>query len=433
MRTSIYTIVISIAIVISMISCAQNSDQFDISGITAAEMLGNPHYRAISYGGYRESSRDIQPTIGQLKEDMLLLSAMGIKVLRTYNVHFDEAENVLKAIEELMNENPDFEMYVMLGAWIDAKNAWSDLPDRIRNEDSPRNAIEIDKAVRLAQQYPQIVKILAVGNEAMVHWATEYFVEPSIILNWVNHLQELKKDGKLPSTLWITSSDNFASWGGGGAEYHNDDLNELIRTVDYISMHTYPMHDTHYNPQFWGFGDDEMANSDLEKIHAAMLRARDYAIHQYESVVSYMKKLDVEKPVHIGETGWATISNEYYGPTGAKSIDEYKAGLYYQLMREWTDNRGISMFYFEAFDEQWKDAANPLGSENHFGLITLQSQAKYAIWNLVDAGVFDGLTRDGKSITKTYGGDLDSLMQDVLAPPSQTEIDLRLGIVQNQN
>ena len=56
-------------------------------------------------------------------------------------------------------------------------------------------------------------------------------------------------------------------------------------------------------------------------------------------------------------------------------------------MREWTDAKGISCFYFEAFDEQWKDANHPEGSENHFGLITLDGQAKYALWDLVDSGI----------------------------------------------
>ena len=54
--------------------------------ITAADILGNPDYLAISYGGYRLKSRDSQPTIAQLKEDLKILSAMGIKIVRTYNV-----------------------------------------------------------------------------------------------------------------------------------------------------------------------------------------------------------------------------------------------------------------------------------------------------------------------------------------------------------
>jgi len=78
--------------------------------------------------------------------------------------------------------------------------------------------------------------------------------------------------------------------------------------------------------------------------------------------------------------------------------------------------------HFEAFDEQWKDAANPLGSENHFGLINLQAQAKYALWELVDSGTFDGLTRDGMPITKTFNGDKEAMMETVLVPPTAREI-----------
>lgn len=390
--------------------------------ITAEEILGNPYYRAISFGAYRENTRDIQPTIPQLKEDLRLLEAMGIRLLRTYNVHYEEAANLLQAIREIKQDDPDFEMYLMLGAWIDAKNAWTEEPERIRDQESPRNAVEIARAVELTQKYPEIVKIIAVGNEAMVHWAWDYYVEPSIILKWVNHLQDLKKEGELPETLWVTSSDDFASWGGGGSEYHNSDLNALIEAVDFISMHTYPMHNTHYNPEFWGVPEEELHLSDTEKIHSAMDRALDFAVGQYESVVAYMQSIGVKKPVHIGETGWATVSNSYYGPDGSRATDEYKSGLYHNMVREWSDRNGVTVFYFEAFDEPWKDAGNPLGSENHFGLINLQAQAKFALWNLVDEGVFEGLTRDGMPITKTYNGDLDALLEDVQVPPTDAEI-----------
>ena len=91
--------------------------------ITAEDILGNAEYQAISYGGYRETTRNIQPTLPQLKEDMRILQAMGVRLLRTYNVHYDEAANLLQAIRELRADDPDFEMFVMLGAWIDAKHA----------------------------------------------------------------------------------------------------------------------------------------------------------------------------------------------------------------------------------------------------------------------------------------------------------------------
>ncbi|MDZ7633106.1 MAG: hypothetical protein U5L72_01115 [Bacteroidales bacterium] len=76
------------------------------SGKTAAEILGSPEYQAISYGGYRDVTRDVQPTIPQLKEDMKILSAMGIKLLRTYNVHLDEAANLLEAISQMKKRIP---------------------------------------------------------------------------------------------------------------------------------------------------------------------------------------------------------------------------------------------------------------------------------------------------------------------------------------
>lgn len=385
--------------------------------LSAEDILGNPEYLAISYGGYRSPSRDIQPTIEEIKEDMKILNAMGIKILRTYNVHLPHASNVLKAIKELKQEDSNFEMYVMLGIWIDCKNAfdWSNgEPDH--DEESERNPVEVKMAVKLAKEHPEIVKVLAVGNEAMVKWATAYYVQPGVILKWVNHLQDLKKQGELPKDLWITSSDNFASWGGGSEEYHVKDLEKLIKAVDYISMHTYPMHDTHYNPVFWGVLDSETELSKTEKIDAAMLRAKKYAVSQYDSVVAYMKSLGVNKPIHIGETGWASHSAELYGDSGAMATDEYKQALYYNHMREWTNAAGMSCFYFEAFDENWKDAKNPKGSENHFGLFTIDGKAKYALWDLVDKGVFKGLGRNGKPITKTYNGNKSRLMKDVLVP-----------------
>ena len=386
------------------------------SSITASEILGNPEYLAISYGGYRENTREITPSVDQIKEDMKILAAMNVKILRTYNVHLDEVSNLLKAITLLKKEDPNFEMYIMLGAWIDCKNAWTTLEPN-HNLESDRNAIEIATAIKLTKQYPDIIKIISVGNEAMVRWAASYYVQPSVILKWVNHLQELKKAGELPSDLWITSSDDFASWGGGDVSYRTKDLEQLIKAVDYVSMHTYPMHNTYYNPEFWVVPLVENEFSDAEKVDAAMLRALEFAKKQYQDVSSYVKSIDSTKTIHIGESGWTTMSDGFYGKENSRAADEYKAGAYYNLIREWTNKEKISLFYFEAFDEQWKDAGNPIGSENHFGLINLKSEAKFALWDLVDAGVFEGLTRDGRQITKTYNGEINALMQEVLAPP----------------
>jgi hypothetical protein len=46
----------------------------------------------------------------------------------------------------------------------------------------------------------------------------------------------------------------------------------------------------------------------------------------------------------------------------------------------------------------------------------LQNQAKFALWDKIDKGVFKGLTRNGKPIIKTYDGNEKALWQDVKVP-----------------
>ncbi|OZV67212.1 glycosyl hydrolase family 17 protein [Winogradskyella aurantia] len=421
------TIFFTAIISIFMLSCNQNSkaknEIMESKQLTAKDILGNPEYLAMSYGGYRYADHSIEPTLDELKDDMKLLAAMGVKIIRTYKLTKPQASNLVKVISDLKKDDPNFEMYVMLGVWIDCKNAFNwENGEPNHNEESEENALEIERAVALTNKYPDVIKIIAVGNEAMVKWATSYYVQPGIILKWVNYLQDLKKEAKLPQDLWITSSDNFASWGGGGEEYHVEDLNKLIEAVDFISMHTYPMHDTHYQPEFWEkpFAKEDM--TDIEKIDASMLRAKEYAIGQYESVKKYMESLGVNKPIHIGETGWASLSTGQYGPEGSKACDEYKEALYYKQMRDWTNAAGLSCFYFEGFDEPWKGGDNSGNSEKHFGLFTVEGKAKYALWDMVDKGIFDGLSRNGNPITKTYNGEKEALMKDVLVPPTENEI-----------
>lgn len=407
------------ALVFIVLICACGSTEKTSEALKpASEIFGNASYRAISFGGYREKSREQVPSVENLKEDIHILSAMGVKLLRTYNTQqFAQASNLLKAIREVKNEDPEFEMYVMLGAWIDCEGAWTANTDH-EKESLENNEAEIGAAVNLANEYPDIVKAIAVGNEAMIHWASSYYVVPGIILKWVVHLQNLKTKGELPEGVWITSSDNYESWGGGGKSYHLEDLDELIKAVDFVSLHTYPYHETHFNPGFWLSPESEEGTSDLERINNAMARSIEFAKGQFEGAAAYIRKIAPDKPIHIGETGWATISSEHYGDEGTKASDQYKEKLYHDMLRAWTEKEGISCFYFEAFDEQWKDDDDPDGSENHFGLINLQGEAKYALWEMVDAGVFEGLTRNGYSITKTNGGDEEALLAALLAPPS---------------
>ena len=394
--------------------CSKSGDL--VMSKNAKDIIGNNSYPAISYGGYRGKSREIQPSIEDIKEDLKIMFAQGFRIIRTYDLHHPFAENTLKAISELKNSDPDFEMYVMLGAWIQCKDAFKDVP--IHNEeDLEGNKVEIAEAVRLAQDYQDIVKVIAVGNEAMVHWATSYHLEPKYILKWVKYLQDLKINGTINNNIWITSSDNFASWGGGSEEYHNNDLDELIRSVDYVSMHTYAFHDTYYNPVFWNLSGDSEDLSKKDIIKKAIQKAVEYELSQFNSVQEYIHGIDTSKQVHIGETGWSSVASDLYGYGGTEAADEYKLGLYYEMITDVCIAKSISCFYFSAFDEPWKDSQNENGSENHFGLFTVHGEAKYPLWKKVDQNVFDGLSRGGNPIKKTFNGDFDALLETSNLPP----------------
>ena len=394
--------------------CSKSGDL--VMSKNAKDIIGNNSYPAISYGGYRGKSREIQPSIEDIKEDLKIMFAQGFRIIRTYDLHHPFAENTLKAISELKNSDPDFEMYVMLGAWIQCKDAFKDVP--IHNEeDLESNKVEIAEAVRLAQDYQDIVKVIAVFNESMVHWATSYHLEPKYILKWVKHLQDLKINGTINNNIYITSSDNFASWGGGSEEYHNDDLDELIKSVDYVSMHTYAFHDTYYNPVFWNQSENSEDLSKKDIIKKAIQNAVEYELSQFNSVQEYVHGIDLSKQVHIGETGWSSVASDLYGYGGTEAADEYKLGLYYEMITDVCVAKSISCFYFSAFDEPWKDSQNENGSENHFGLFTVYGEAKYPLWKKVDQNVFDGLSRGGNPIKKTFNGDFDALLETSNLPP----------------
>ena len=96
------------------------------------------------------------------------------------------------------------------------------------------------------------------------------------------------------------------------------------------------------------------------------------------------KALGANKPIHIGETGWAINSNEFYGNEGSKAADEYKARLFIiNTMREWTTKKEFLVFILKHLMNHGKMQEIPAGSENHLGLFTVDGNAKYAFGIMV--------------------------------------------------
>ena len=429
MKKRLYTrflLVLSIVIYLEPLGCtnAASAEKMDKSDSicyanysleNGQKLLGNNDYPAISYSGYRTASRTAEncPSTEDLKEDMKILSAMGIKLLRTYNTQdYPQTSRMLRAIRELKGENPDFEMVVMLGAWITCKGAYGPAPDH-RKEDFTFNKREIDTAIEMAHQYPDIIKIIAVGNEAMVTWQA-HFVPASVILKWVKYLKAARNTEKIPPETLVTTSDNWAAL-GGQQSYHHEDLLALLKAIDFVSLHTYAFHDTYYDSALEWAVSKEVNLSATEQVNRSVKRAVAHQVSQYEAVKHYLKENNIRKEIHIGETGWASLDNSYYGDDGTCAASEYNAKLFYDAVRKWTSENNLSCFYFEAFDEPWKSNGTA-GSEGHFGLFTVEGKAKFMLWDLVDSGIFDGLTRDGNAIVKTHNGKKNAISEKLKAP-----------------
>jgi hypothetical protein len=85
-----------------------------------------------------------------------------------------------------------------------------------------------------------------------------------------------------------------------------------------------------------------------------------------------MKSLEINKPIHMAKRVGLVI-RIFIWDEGSKATDEYKEGLYYQLLREWTNNAGISCFFTLRLLMNSGKMLKPLGSD-HFGLFTQDKQ-----------------------------------------------------------
>jgi exo-beta-1,3-glucanase (GH17 family) len=199
------------------------------------------------------------------------------------------------------------------------------------------NEMRVQRLIDLANQYPQTIVSLSVGNEACVDW-TDHCVSVERVIEFA---QKVKKGARQP----VTFCENYATW--------PNKLMPLTDEIDFISIHTYPV---------WEYKH--------------MNEAIDYTIENYESVAGNYPNI----PVVISEAGWSTSSN-------GRSINQEQASeenqmTYFSKLMEWADKNKVLVYFFEAFDENWKGSDHPNEPEKHWGLFFADRRPKLTLKHL---------------------------------------------------
>lgn len=271
------------------------------------------HGQAICYSGYREGQhpdKQLFPTPAQVLEDMRILEGQW-RLIRLYGSD-QHSQDVLETIQR-----NHLRIRVMLGAWLSGK------PGK-----EAENQRQVAKAIQLANAFPDVVVAVNVGNEALVSWSDHQMTEEALI-GFVRQV-------KAAVTCRVTVADDFLYWLQPG--------NKLAPYLDFITLHSYPI---------WG--------------HLDIDQGLPATTDKFEQI----RKLYPGKTIVFGEVGWAsfTESNPQHVP---RAGDEVKQQRYFAEINAWAKSRGVTTFYFEAFDEPWKGK----GTEGHWGVFTVDRKAK---------------------------------------------------------
>lgn len=294
-----------------------------------------PYCKAICYSGYRDgqSPEGKIPSYEEVKQDLLILQG-DWQSLRLYasDAH---SETILAVIR---NEQMSFD--VMLGAYITAEVnnpecPWGGVysPEQLL-ANKEENLVQISRLIKLTNAYSDIVSSVSIGNEASVSWTDHMVTTESL----VRYARILKKGVSQP----VTFCENYVPW--------LDKLRPLAEELDVISIHTYPV---------WEYKSIEEGLA--------------YTIENYNAVAEAYP----DKQIIITEAGWATNTNGR--GIEPRHVNETNQQQYYEELMEWAEKEQVLVYYFEAFDENWKGSDDPLEPEKHWGLYRADRTPKLAL------------------------------------------------------
>lgn len=295
---------------------------------------------AISYSGFRRGQYPDRgqgaknPSREEILEDLRLLSqSAGIHLIRLY----DCRENSRTVLELIRQEK--LSLKVMLGAWLNAEISphetcdWIKVPTpkEVLAKNRKGNEEEVQRAIALAREFPDVVAAVNIGNETLVDW-NDHRLSVERLAGFLRQAREALDQP-------VTTAENYAAW----VRY----AKELAGVIDFAGVHTYPI---------W------------EK--KTLSQSMAFTLENLTAVQQALPGI----PIAIAEAGWATTASEF--PEEANEKNQVR---YFRDLLAWAKKNYVTVFWFEAFDEDWKgDPNNPKGAEKHWGLYDLDRKPKLA-------------------------------------------------------
>lgn len=348
-KSYINIFIVFMILLICIISCKDNQKNKEYTNTKnllqqqKADLLTGK-VKAIAYSGFRKGQHPdrgygaVFPNDAEILEDLKILTHnSNFDLIRLYDSK-KNSQDVLRLIRK-----HGFDINVMLGIWLDAEIsnhegcAWLNepIPQKTLEANKLKNKKEMETAIRLANEYKDIIVAVNVGNEALVSWNDHMVTVDSVI----SYVRRVKKS----INQQVTVADNYKWWSESGAA--------LAKEVDFIGVHTYPL---------WEGKDIDEGMS--------------YTIENLQEVVNALP----QSKIVIAEAGWATIASEF-----GERANEEKQKRYYNELMAWAAEMNITTFFFEAFDEDWKgNPDNPMGAEKHWGLFTVDRKPKLVMYDL---------------------------------------------------
>ena len=242
---------------------------------------------SVSFAPFREGESpltEVFPTAEEIDEDLRLLST-ETHTIRTYAS--------TRGLTDVAAMAQKYGLNVIQGAWIGGMTM------------AEENQAEIDQLIKVANQYPDVIKRVIVGNEVLLRGE----LKPEQLLQYI---RQVKKAVKQP----VSYADVWSFY----MRYP-----EIAKEVDFFTVHILP---------YW---EDEP------------LKIEDTAAH-IEKNYRKIREAYPDKPILIGESGWPSAGRQR-GWAVPSVVNEAK---FIRSLVQLANKNGFDYNIVEAFNQPWK-------------------------------------------------------------------------------